>query len=273
MPTTTPPITVFTKPWQNLEIDDLAELVAELGFDGIELPVRPGFQVEPETIEISLSNAVRVFKNKGLMIYSVAGDFDHRTAVACAEAGVPVLRTMLKLSPDMSYMESVEAFRGDARSIGKALVGSGTTIGLQNHCDEFVTSSIGIIHAIEHLAADEVSAVLDLGHTGLDGEMEEIAIDIAWSRLSMINLKNAIRIEDGIDSNGAIQWNRTWVAGREGFTSWDKVVAELNKRSYKFPICLTAEYKDESLNPLVGKAVIPPLKDDLAFLKKLLNRH
>ncbi len=45
-----PPITVFTKPWQKLTLEELADLIKGLGFDGIELPVRPGFQVEPDSI-------------------------------------------------------------------------------------------------------------------------------------------------------------------------------------------------------------------------------
>lgn len=268
-----PPITVFTKPWDNLKIGPLAQLVAEMGFDGIELPVRTGFQVEPQSIAESLGKAVDVFQAKGLQVYSVAGELDPVTARACAQAGVPVLRTMLKLEPGKTYFENVDAFREQCRLVGESLKGSRTTIGLQNHCDQFVTSSIGILHAIDPLPGDQVSAVLDLGHTGLEGEGESIAIDIAWSRLSMINLKNAIRLPDGKDSGGAIKWNRTWVSGRKGFTSWRKAIAELAKRKYSLPICLTAEYKDESLQPLTGDAVIPFLKDDLAFLKSLIQEY
>ncbi|QXD22833.1 sugar phosphate isomerase/epimerase [Opitutia bacterium ISCC 51] len=269
----TPPITVFTKPWKDLEISALADLIAELGFDGIELPVRPGFQVEPDTIEETLGHAVDVFKACGLTIYSVAGDMDVKTARACAQAGVPVLRTMLKITPEKSYQEHVEEFRTLCLELGEALAGSATTIGLQNHCDEFVTSSIGMMHAIEGLPNEEVTAVLDLGHTGLDGEVEEIAIDIAWSRLSLVNLKNAIRYPDGKDDFGATIWNRTWVPGREGYTSWNKAIAELGRRSYSLPICITCEYKDEARKGLSGNDVILHLKDDLKFLKELIDQH
>ncbi|MDG2166616.1 MAG: TIM barrel protein [Opitutales bacterium] len=270
---TTPPITVFTKPWQHLDISALADLIADLGFNGIELPVRPGFQVEPDTIQDTLGNAVKVFKDRGLSIYSVAGDLDVKTARACAAAGVPVLRTMLKITPEKTYHEHVDAFRKQCQEIGDVLEGSETTIGLQNHCDEFVTSSIGMMQAIEGLSTDMATAVLDVGHTGLDGELEEIAIDIAWSRLSLVNLKNAIRYPDGKDEFGATIWKRTWVPGREGYTSWNKVIAELGRRSYSLPICITCEYKDEERRGLSGNDVIPPLKDDLAFLQELINKH
>jgi sugar phosphate isomerase/epimerase len=45
------PFAVFTKPWPNDSIEELADRALELGFDGAEMPVRPGFQVAPENAE------------------------------------------------------------------------------------------------------------------------------------------------------------------------------------------------------------------------------
>ena len=50
---------VFTKPWKELTVPELGKLVHELGFDGIEFPVRPGYQVEPENILRDLAPAAR----------------------------------------------------------------------------------------------------------------------------------------------------------------------------------------------------------------------
>jgi sugar phosphate isomerase/epimerase len=52
--------TVFTKPWQTKSLPELARFVSDLGFDGIELPVRPGYQVEPENITKDLPEAARI---------------------------------------------------------------------------------------------------------------------------------------------------------------------------------------------------------------------
>ena len=38
---------VFTKSWKTMPLDRLGELVRGLGFEGIEVPVRRGFQVVP----------------------------------------------------------------------------------------------------------------------------------------------------------------------------------------------------------------------------------
>jgi len=254
-----------------MAIEALADLIADLGFNGIELPVRDGFQVEPDTIQVGLTRAVAAFEERGLSVYSVTGDLDEKTARACVENGVPVLRTMLKLQKGRTYSENVEAFQKQCLALSGALNGSDTTIGLQNHCDEFVSSSVGMMQAIDPLPEDLATAVLDLGHTGLEGELEEIAIDIAWPRLSLVNLKNALRYKDGVDARGAVIWNRTWVLGKEGYTSWDKAIAELAKRSFHLPICITCEYKDANHQGLSRHDVIPYLKEDLKYMRELLD--
>ena len=52
-------LAVFTKPWKALSLPELAHHIKSLGFEWIELPVRPGFQVEPEKIERDLPAAVK----------------------------------------------------------------------------------------------------------------------------------------------------------------------------------------------------------------------
>ncbi len=66
--------TVFTKPWREAGFGELARHVRKLGFDGVELPVRPGFQVSPDKVEQGLTEAVAAFGAEGLRIASVAAD-------------------------------------------------------------------------------------------------------------------------------------------------------------------------------------------------------
>ena len=54
-------LTVFTKPWSE-PLEQLADKVAALGLDGVELPIRPGYQVEPDNVATALADAVRVMR-------------------------------------------------------------------------------------------------------------------------------------------------------------------------------------------------------------------
>ena len=84
--------TVFTKPWREVGLGELARHVRELGLDGIELPVRPGFQVSPDKVEAGLPKAVAAFDAEGLRIASVAADPAPAVIAACGEAGISVIR-------------------------------------------------------------------------------------------------------------------------------------------------------------------------------------
>ena len=95
---------VFTKPWKTQPITQLGEFVKELGFDGIELPVRPGYQVEPENVVRDLPTAAKQLSSLGVKIYSVAGPTDEATIAACGEAGIPVIRTMANISQEEGYL-------------------------------------------------------------------------------------------------------------------------------------------------------------------------
>ena len=54
---------VFTKPWQKMPGEKLGELVSKLGFDAIEYPVRPGYQVEPENVREELPKLAKELTN------------------------------------------------------------------------------------------------------------------------------------------------------------------------------------------------------------------
>ena len=106
-PTIEPVLTVFTKPWGTLTPEALADQVASWGFHGVELPVRPGFQVEPQNALEELPRAQRVLNERGLKIVSVAGGLDETTVRACAQANVPILRVMLRIDVERGYRATV----------------------------------------------------------------------------------------------------------------------------------------------------------------------
>lgn len=263
-------VTVFTKPWREPELEELADVVAEMGFDGVELAVRPGYQVDPETALEGLPEAVSIFEKRGLAIESVATELSARMVAACAAAGVPILRTMLPVDPETGYLESVKRFQEQARAMIAEVEKTGVRIGVQNHCGNYVGTAAGLMAALEPLPESFV-AVLDLAHTTLCGEPVRYALEIARPRLAMVNLKNAIRVAGPENAHEELTWIRRWVGAKEGLTPWSEVVAELRRSNYAGPVCLTAEYHDESGRPLREEAAFVRARADLAHLKKLIQ--
>jgi sugar phosphate isomerase/epimerase len=61
-------ICAFTKPFHKLRFDALADRIAEIGFDGIEAPVRPGGHIEPADAERELPRLVEELRKRNLEI-------------------------------------------------------------------------------------------------------------------------------------------------------------------------------------------------------------
>lgn len=268
-------LTVFTKSWtaKDMRLEQLGKFVKELGFDGIELPVRPGYQVEPENIEKGLREARRILEEQGVRISSVAANADERTINAMGAAGLKILRICVPIDMKIGYLATEAKVRKEWDTLIPVLDAARVTIGVQNHCDYFVGSAIGIMHLIEKYDPRHVSVVLDCGHCAVDGESELMALDIVWSHLSLVNLKSAFhRRANGpeeVEAQYAIHWTTCHHAGY----SWSRLVNELKRRGYTGDICLPAEYtRLADGGQLMGKEVLRPLRIDLAYVQELLAR-
>ena len=256
-------LSVFTKPWKTMSLSQLGEFVHGLGFDGIEFPVRPGYQVEPENVA-ALPAAAKRLAATGVEILSVAGPMDEATIAACGEAGVPVIRIMARVNSDETYLEAEERYQREFDALLPLLERHGVTVGVQNHCGRFVASAVGLRRLVEQYDPKLVAGVWDAAHEALNGSEPDLALDAIWSHLCMVNLKNAIwQRTNGPEAEHA-QWKPYWTSGRHGLASWPKVADELKRRGYEGVVCLTAEYSDE-------ESVERLIAEDVAFARSLLS--
>jgi sugar phosphate isomerase/epimerase len=252
---------VFTKPWK-MGLAELGAFVQGLGFDGIELPVRPGYQVLPENVRRDLPQAAKTLGEFGVKIASIAGPTDEATIAACAESDVPIIRICIGTG-DQGYMAGEARLQKQFDDLVPLLDKHGVTLGIQNHYGRNeVCNAMGLRHLIGKYDPKHLAAVWDAGHNGLCGEQPESAIDIVRSHLCMVNLKNAFwQRVNGPEAEQA-EWRAYWTLGRHGLSPWPRVAAELKRRDYTGIVCLTAEYSDEaSVNRLIA--------EDIAYAKSL----
>ncbi len=243
---------VFSKPWKDKPLAELGKFIKGLGFDGIELPIRPDFQVEPDSIAKGLPEAVKILGDCGVKIASIAGPTDEKTFAACAAAGVPIVRTMVLVDHGQSYMKRMEETFAEFDALVPLLEKHGVTLGVQNHCDREISSVMGIRHIVERYDPKVIAAILDWAHCGLAGEQADLAIDILWSHLCMVNFKNAYWKRVSGPEAEVARFEYYWTSGRCGMADWGAMVDELKKRDYEGTICLTAEYSDpESIDRLI----------------------
>ncbi len=254
---------VFTKPWREKPIPELGAFVKRLGFDGIEFPLRPGYQVEPEQAERGLPALARALGDCGVSIASIAGPTDERTFAACAKAAVPVIRVMAPTRGE-HYLEEEARIRRELDALEPLCERYGVTVGIQNHCDDFVGSALGLRRLVEGRDPRHIAAVWDAAHAALVGEPPEHGLDIVWPHLCMVNLKNAYwRRVSGPEAEVA-RFEHYWTSGRQGLASWPRIAEALRRRSFRGVLCFTAEYSAES-------EVDRLLAADVAFARPLFE--
>jgi sugar phosphate isomerase/epimerase len=269
---TTIELGVFTKPW-NDAIEAVADRMAALGVDSIELPIRPGYQVTPDTVKASLPAAVKALAARNLTICSVAAPLDDAIIEACGEAGIAIVRTMVAIDPKKTrYADAIAQARRRYDELVPLLDRTGVRIGVQNHSGNAIGSAIGLFHLMEKYDPRHVCAILDMAHCGVAGEPTELCVDLLWDRMpNLVNFKNAFRERtNGPEEDEAI-YRTHWTTGRHGAFSWSGLVAELRKRSFTGTFVLPGEYSDPKGEPQrMGDDVLPFLAADVAYLKSLV---
>ena len=260
-------LAVFTKPWKNLPLPELARHIKSLGFNVIELPVRPGFQVEPEGIERDLPAAARLLAQEGIRILNVTADMplnDERLYRACAEAGIGMNRAMF-WQRDMDYFAAEAEARRRLDAALPFCERYDFQIGVQNHSGRFVpVNEMGLVNLLKDYDPRQVAAVWDPAHNALEGMNSDSALDVLARHLCVVNLKNAYWRRVSGPEAAVAEWKIYWTSGAQGRASWASVIAKLKTIGYNGPLCFSAEYTDEArVDELIVK--------DLAFARSLLT--
>ena len=247
-----------------MTIRELVEFVKELGFDGVEFPLRDGYQVEPSNAVEKLPVLAEEMKKQGLSIMSVASHLDESIFKACSESGVTILRIMLSTDTGESYMEAENKWQKMLNNYVPLCRKYNVKIGIQQHFGPGVFNTMELRHLLEKCDTEYIRAIWDAAHSGLAGEEPEQALDIIWDHLELVNLKNAYYKRELDPATNKPLFTPFFTLGHDGIYDWKRAADYLIKRGYKGDICMPAEYTDE-------ENVVDYIKTDLAYVKKLFN--
>jgi sugar phosphate isomerase/epimerase len=260
---------VFTKPWRELSFAELAKHMHYLGINWIELPIRPGFPCEPDTIETTLPEAVHILGEEGIRVLNVTAAFtldNERLYAACVKSGIRINRVMFDRQKGENYWHAEKRALLALDSALPLCESYGFQIGVQNHSGLNVpNNAMGMYNLLKEYDARYVGAIWDPAHNALEGEDPEPALDIVADHLCIVNLKNAYwKPVNGPDTDIA-QWQVYWTSGRKGRASWQRVAQKLSEMNYQGPLCLSAEYSEQ-------EKVDEFIREDLAFAKECFQK-
>lgn len=172
------PLLAFSKPFQDLSPEATAELVAEVGWDGIECPVRKGGQIEPENVEEALPGMVAALQRRGKTVGMITTDFTRPDARAekvlriAAKLGITRYRLgawrYAKDKPIPAQLDEIKAPLRELAALNKSL---GIQGGVQNHsgADSVGAAGWDIYELIHGLDPKHLGVCFDIGHATIEG--------------------------------------------------------------------------------------------------------
>jgi sugar phosphate isomerase/epimerase len=240
------PVIGFTKPFQKANPERTAEIVTEVGWSGIELPLRKNGQIEPERVEEDLPKMVEALKKRGLNVGIittdiVAADTAHAEKVLRTAKGLGITRYRTgyyrydaKVSPQKQLAELKPKMR-DLAAFNRQL---GVRGGLQNHSGAGMVGCAvwDIFELVRDLDPANIGICFDIGHATLEGGSSwpvEARLMEPW----MV----CVYVKDFAWERGDKGFQSKWgpLGGgmiRREFFDW------LRKSTYRGPISLHVEY-------------------------------
>ena len=172
-------VITFTKPFQSTTFERTAEIVAEVGWRGIEVPLRKGGQIEPERAEQELPRLVEVLKKRGLSVGLITTDIvsvdtPHTEKILRAAKALGITRYRLgfqRYDLDKPVQAQLDAIKPKMRELAALNREIGVRGGIQNHSGAgYVGCAVwDIRELVRELDPAALGICFDIGHATLEG--------------------------------------------------------------------------------------------------------
>ena len=260
----------FTKHLQGLSFDQIADIAAGIGVQGIEAPVRPGGHVEPERVEDELPELAGALRKRGLgitimtsAINEVSADQHTEKVLRAAKAaGIPRYRMGYnKYDLTRPIWPQLEAWRAKF----KDLIALSREIGIQplyqNHSGkDYLGAPVwDVFMLMQDYPARDWAFAFDFYHATAEGSLSwPLETSLVRERIGAAYFKN-------------FKWGEKKPEAcplGEGVIGPDSV-AMLRKLGYAGPVSLHVEYLKGSVKDAAYlEEAVAATKRDFAVLKE-----
>lgn len=270
-------IHLFSKHLQFLNYKDMSEAAKEMGFDGVDLTVRPKGHVLPENVVEDLPRATEAMKSYDLipkMFSSNVMDANNevqRTVLKTAKnLGYEYYRTAwIKYKSDEDILAKVEQANKkfiDLSALNKKI---GIIGGYHNHSGHYVGAAIWDLHkALENVTTSHLGSQYDIMHATVEGgENWEIGFNLIKPIINTLVIKD---FKWG-KVNG--NWKRIFTPLGEGMVNFKRYFELLKQNNINVPISIHVEYDlggaEHGGKPSIKrKEVFKRIKHDLDFVRR-----
>ena len=242
-------LTLFSKHLQWMEYDRLADALAELQFDGVDVTVRPGGHVLPENVEDDLPRITEAVRNVGLdvmMITTRISDPDDAATEAILKTasalGIGYYRIgSWRYDMDRDILPQLHEWNAKLETLSGMNEHYNTRAGYHNHSGHnYIGAPMwDIYEMMKGVDRKWVGCNLDLAHAIAEGGYGawEINFKLLADRVKMCAVKDSLWVKKGEG-----EWRMTHPAVGQGMTPWPRALRMLKESGFSGPFSMHFEY-------------------------------
>jgi L-ribulose-5-phosphate 3-epimerase len=270
---------VFSKHLQFLNYQDMADVAKEIGFDGIDLTVRPKGHVLPERVENDLPKAVEAIRKAGLAhsmmttgVQNAANATDRKLLETAAKAGIEFYRmNWLPYPENKSIPEAIVLFQETIRELSLLNKKLGITGAYQNHSGMRAGASIWELwDMVQKAEKSHMGVQYDIRHAVVEGGLSwKNGLKLIRPDIKFLAMKDFVWAK----KNGAYIVQDVPLG--EGMVDFKTYFALLKEYSVNVPVSLHFEYPlggaehGDSTITVDKKAVFDAMRKDLRWLREM----
>lgn len=263
-PAAMPRLCIFSKHMAQLDWSALGAKAKEMGFDAIDLTVRPKGHVLPEKVTDDLPRALDAIRKAGSDVAMVTTDLKSAddpaarpTFAAMQNLGLRLYKVGYWRYPQNGGIEqTLNQCRAQFRSLLELGKSYGVTAGLHNHSGAYFGCAVwDYRELLKEAVPAQAGYYFDPGHATIEGGAYgwRASLDLAVSRLKMSAIKDFYwEKRDG-------KWRVAWCPLGQGMVNWPEIFTAYAKANFSGPLSLHVEYGKDSLDDIAH---------DLAFMKR-----
>lgn len=269
------PLCIFSKHLPQTDWARLAQIVKQLGFNGIDLTVRPGGHVPPERAAEDLPKGVEALRAAGVLVpmittgLTTGSDPTAKPILAAAgKLSIPYFKPGYYKYAFKDVRAELDRAGQDFRTLTEVSKQHGVQCGFHNH-DSYLGAPLwDIARVIDGLDPKWVGYYFDVRHAVAEGGAAgwKIAFNLIAPRLKMIAIKD-------------FYWEKTpkgWQIRNcplgEGMVDWPAYFKLLRGANFTGPISLHVEYEIPGATKAAQEEnTLVAAQKDLKFLKAQLQ--
>lgn len=267
---------MFVKHVQSLPIETAAMRMRELGFEGMDLTVRPSGVVKPDGVREELPKVVRAIRSHGLQVPLITTDVLRADDVALATfetaASLDIREIKLgyhKYAAFGTFRQTLDQMRRDLDGIEALANGLNLRANLHIHSGDHMTAQAAIVwDLIRDRDPRAIGAYVDPGHMFTEGGRDgwRQGLDLLGDRIALVAVKD-VAWEPMPDSpKDKPRWRVRVVPLRKGIVDWPQVFTCLSELKFDGWISIHSEYANMS-----AEEVLIQTQDDLRYLRQTVR--